>query len=235
MDLYEIADICVKMSAIGRTFVQAEKFRTDLPSEPCVEINVTEAEMNSLAKRFPDLKDNDIWYLLSGSDFYRKLIDYNGFLLHSSAVCVGGNAYLFSGQSGIGKSTHTSLWQQLFGEKCFILNDDKPAIRFVDDNIFAYGTPWSGKHDISVNTRAPVKALCFIGRGETNKIFRLSESHAAFSILSQSSIIRSNEQCDKLISLIEEFVKKVPVYKLECIPDESAARLSYETMSGEKL
>ena len=41
-----------------------------------------------------------------------------GFYLHSSAVELDGRAYLFSGKSGVGKSTHTRLWQQIFGDGC---------------------------------------------------------------------------------------------------------------------
>lgn len=235
MDIYKIADMCVKMSAKGRTYVQAEKYRTDTMFQPCITINVSDDDVRESCKRMPSLNEDSMWYIKSGSQFYSALLDYDGFLLHSSAVCVGGNVYLFSGQSGIGKSTHTAFWKQLFGDDCFILNDDKPAIRFIDNGIFAYGTPWSGKHDISVNTRMPVKGLCFISRGETNKIYRLPNSLAAFNIMSQGLSIKSDEQCDKTINLVERFIETVPVYKLECIADISAAKLSYETMSGEQL
>ena len=75
-------------------------------------------------------------------------------LLHSSAVVVDGYAYLFSADSGTGKSTHTGLWKQHFGDRAYIINDDKPAIRKVDGEWYVFGTPWSGKTDTSVNPRA---------------------------------------------------------------------------------
>ena len=55
-------------------------------------------------------------YMNSGSQFYRELLKFSGFMLHSSAIEYEGRAYLFSGPSGRGKSTHTRLWQSLFGE-----------------------------------------------------------------------------------------------------------------------
>lgn len=235
MAIYKIADVCVEMSPVGKTLIQAEKYLTTTENLPHIKIDVSNEDMKRLAKRLPHAFEDELWYLLSGASFYAKLLDFDGFLLHSSAVCVNNNAYLFSGQSGIGKSTHTSLWKQLFGDDCFVLNDDKPAVRFVDGGVYAYGTPWSGKHDISINTRVPVKAICFINRGKENKITRLPDSLAAFNLISQGSSILSETQCDKMLELIERLIEKVPVYKLECTPDIGAAKLSYQTMSGDTL
>lgn len=50
---------------------------------------------------------------------------YNGLMLHASAAALGGRAYLFPGPCGRGKSTHTHLWQQTFGEAVQVFNDDK--------------------------------------------------------------------------------------------------------------
>lgn len=235
MATYKIADVSVEMSPIGKTLIQAEKYRTATADTHNIKINVSNEDMVKLAARLPTVSEEELWYLLSGASFYAKLLDFDGFLLHSSAVCVNGYAYLFSGQSGVGKSTHTSFWKQMFGDDCFVLNDDKPAVRFTDGGIYAYGTPWSGKHDISVNTRVPVKAVCFINRGDTNEITRLPSKLAAFNLISQGSSILSETQCDKMLELIERFIDAVPIYKLECLPDISAAKLSYQTMSGESL
>ena len=49
-------------------------------------------------------------------------------MLHSSAVVADGKAYLFTADSGTGKSTHTQLWPRMFGDRAYILNDDKPAL-----------------------------------------------------------------------------------------------------------
>ena len=46
-------------------------------------------------------------------------------------------AYVFSADSGTGKSTHTQLWLEHFGDRAYILNDDKPAIRLIDGKVYA--------------------------------------------------------------------------------------------------
>ena len=61
-----------------------------------------------------------IEYIYTGTIFNRLLINHHGCMLHSSAVVVDGYAYLFSADSGTGKSTHTGLWIEHFKEKAFI-------------------------------------------------------------------------------------------------------------------
>ena len=65
--------------------------------------------------------------------FYRKFCEqavYHDILLfHCSAVSVDGQAYLFTAPSGTGKSTHTALWREVFGERAVMVNDDKPLLR----------------------------------------------------------------------------------------------------------
>ncbi len=90
--------------------------------------------------------------------------------LHSSAVVVDGYAYLFSADSGTGKSTHTGLWLEHFKEKAFIINDDKPVLRLENGQWFVYGTPWSGKTDLNINVKAKLGAIVFLERAKENHI-----------------------------------------------------------------
>ena len=51
-------------------------------------------------------------YIFVGLEFYRKLLLQGGMMIHASAVEVDGRVYLFSADSGTGKSTHTKQWQK---------------------------------------------------------------------------------------------------------------------------
>jgi len=172
-----------------------------------------------------------IAYMESAAQFYTQLLRYEGFYLHSSAVILDNRAYLFSGHSGAGKSTHTRLWQQCYGEDARIINDDKPAIRFVDGRWIAYGTPWCGKDGINENANAPVGGVCFLKKSDHNVIRRMSSQEAIQNILAQT-IHRFNklENLDLLLRLLDRFVTEIPIYELENRPEPEAARLSYETM-----
>ncbi|MBO5111539.1 MAG: hypothetical protein J6D21_12600 [Clostridia bacterium] len=167
----------------------------------------------------------------SGSQFYFKLMDFNGMMLHASAVELDGRAYLFSGPSGMGKSTHTRLWQSTFGENAKVFNDDKPALRLLDGRWFAYGTPWCGKDGININMKVPLAGICFLRRGKTNEIRRLPPQEAAARILGQTPWrFKKVENLDKLLNLVNQLIRDIPVYELYNLPEPEAAQLSYETM-----
>ena len=168
---YRIADLVVAMDSFGRTVEQAEPYRIEADENIVPEIEI-KSSYESLKKTAPYLSDEDCEYLTSGGSFYRQLVRHGGMLIHSSAVLMDGRAYLFTAPCGTGKSTHTKLWLKAFGKRAMILNDDKPAIRLVDGKWYAYGTPWSGKYDININTRAELAGICVLGRGEVNKIER---------------------------------------------------------------
>ena len=170
-------------------------------------------------------------YMESAAQFYGRLVDYNGFYLHSSAVVWNGKAYLFSGDSGMGKSTHTRLWQSTFGPGARVINDDKPALRLIDGVWYAYGTPWCGKDGININEKAPVVGVCFLKQAPHNAIRRLSSQEALENVLKQT-IWKFDDpaRLSAVLGHLDRFLKTIPVYELENLPVPDAVRLSYETM-----
>lgn len=236
MNTYSIAGLLVNMSPFGKTEKQAEKYLTDFTDNPDIIIEVSEKMVQKYMQLVDINSEDEAYYLASGFAFYRKLLNFGGFMLHSSAICIDEKVYLFSGQSGIGKSTHTGLLKQLLGDRCFVVNDDKPAIRIMENNeVYAFGTPWSGKYDISRNEGYPVLGLCFLGRAESNSITPLDSKNAAIHIMNQCTKNFTESQWDKILGYIDLFVKKVPVYKLLCNKDPAAARLSFKTLTGEEI
>jgi hypothetical protein len=170
----------------------------------------------------------------SGFLFYARLLCFQGMMLHASAVVYDGRAYLFSGDSGVGKSTHTKLWQTVFGEdQAVIINDDKPALRFVDGCWYAYGTPWCGKDGINQNRKVPLGGICFLKQAPTNRIRRLASVEAVPLILSQTIYkIKNTEKLNCLLDTVDKLVRMIPVFELENLPNEEAALLCHRTMAA---
>ena len=184
-------------------------------------------------EKFPAQTPRDtVAYMESAFQFYLQLLNYDGFYIHSSAVVKDGKAYLFSGHSGVGKSTHVRLWLETFGGDTRIINDDKPALRCIDGVWYAYGTPWCGKDGININERVPVAGLCFLKQADHNSIRRLSPAEAVTKVLGQT-IFRFQETnfADALMKNIESFLSNVSIYELENLPNRDAALLSYKTMN----
>lgn len=170
-------------------------------------------------------------YFEAGNHFSYNLLKFGGIVLHASAIVYNEKAYLFSAPSGTGKSTHTRLWQQIFGEKAEIINDDKPALRCIDGIWYAYGTPWCGKDGINSNKKAPLAGICFLKQAEANRIRRLSNAEAVQKIIWQTMHgFKREESLDRMLASVDSLVRKIPVFELENRPEVEAAMLSYETM-----
>lgn len=166
---------------------------------------------------------------------YRKIADRllscDTLLFHGSVIAVDGEGYLFTAKSGTGKSTHTRLWREYFGERAVMVNDDKPLLRITDSGVTAYGTPWDGKHRLSTNTAVPLKGICILARDTTNHIEPV-EPHAVYPlIVQQTNRSLSADGMKQTLSLIDRMLNVVPVYRLGCNMDIEAARVAYEGMN----
>ncbi len=224
---YGIAGFGVRMAASGRTLRQAEPYRSDSVRVDFEVRGFAEA----LRAKAPYLSGEDAEYISSGSDFFRKIIPRGAMMLHACAVLADGEAYLFSGRSGVGKTTHAGLWEKYLGEeRVRVLNDDKPVLRFDSGSVTACGTPWCGSAGISINAAAPVRGICFLRQGSRNVIRPLSGAEAVHAILGQT--LRDVDAADMgyILDMTERLIAGVPLYELECLPDRAAARLSWETM-----
>lgn len=165
-------------------------------------------------------------YMESGYQFYGQLIAYGGFSFHASAVLLDGKVYLFSGNCGIGKSTHARIWCDTFPGAVNI-NDDKPALRCVDGIWYAYGTPWCGKEGIHRNLSGPVAGVCFMEQADHNAIFPMPPAQALQAVLQQTVYKFGHpEQLDTMLSLLDNFLTTVPIYRLENRPEPEAAMLA---------
>lgn len=169
-------------------------------------------------------------------EVFRILSEYvldkgEGIIFHCSAISVDDKAYLFAAPSGTGKSTHAHFWRELLGEKAVMINDDKPIIKYVDGEFYVYGTPWMGKHRLGTNSRAKVKAICRLERGNVDEIEKATVSEMIMTILNQTLRPESEEGVDSLLGIIEKLVSSVALYKLKCTPTIEAAKLSYSVMS----
>lgn len=224
-----IADLLVEVPEAGGMAPRCTDYLTSEYGEPDIVIDENRYRTNE----YPDFVSEEIVaYMESGSQFSSNLLKFEGMYLHSSAVELNGDAYLFSGPCGRGKSTHARLWQQTFGSAAQVFNDDKPALRRHNGVWYAYGTPWCGKDGINQNKKVPIAGICFLKQAQENKMRRLSPSEAMQKIMAQTMWrFKSVNYLDKVLDLVDKLVREIPVYELENRPEPEAARLSYETMN----
>jgi hypothetical protein len=169
---------------------------------------------------------------------YRKICDimprYDTLLFHGSVIAVDGAGYLFTAKSGTGKSTHTRLWRELFGDRAVMVNDDKPLLKITDDGVIAYGTPWNGKHRLSTNTSVPLRAVCLLTRSDENCIEEILPGEAYQMLLQQT--YRPADRCAMIqtMGLLDMLMKKTGFYRLGCNMEPQAALVAFEGMNTKK-
>ncbi|MDD2958472.1 MAG: hypothetical protein PHR92_08080 [Lachnospiraceae bacterium] len=161
-----------------------------------------------------------------------EMLAFDAFYLHAATIAVDGFAYAFTAKSGTGKSTHIKLWKQVFGDRAFVVNGDRPFLRRIDNTLYAGGSPWCGKEGWSTNVMVPLKALCFLERGTENKIQRVSDAEVAERIFRQLRLPKDTEKLEKLLAILDWIVKNIPCYRLQCNMELEAAETAYEGMNG---
>lgn len=157
---------------------------------------------------------------------------YNMLFIHGSAIRFNGKAYIFVAPSGTGKSTHSRLWKERFGEEVTIINDDKPFLAFRDHKVYLCGTPWRGKHNIGENIEAELAGICILSQGSTNCIRLVSGEDAVQDIIQQSNLNRYERNCLLALDLIDELLRTVPVYRLSCTPTLDAVDAALMMVKG---
>lgn len=162
-----------------------------------------------------------------------ELVNRDTILLHGSTVGVDGAAYLFTAPCGTGKSTHTRFWRDTFGDRAIMVNDDKAFIKITPDGVYAYGSPWSGKHGLDSNVCLPLKGICFLKRGAQNHI-RRAHSDVYFGELCHQTLMPENAAGHKIVSdLVFALSQRVALWEMDCTKDASAALVSFRAMSSD--
>ena len=150
-------------------------------------------------------------------------------LFHAACICYKGRGYLFLGKSGTGKSTHARLWLKYI-EGTELFNDDNPVVRLFEKDgkkvAIAYGSPWSGKTPCYKNVKFEMGAFVLLSQAPFNKISPLKGVSAYAAILPSISGMRwDREIADGLHQTQNGLASNVPMWYLECLPDEDAAKL----------
>ncbi|MGN1114403.1 MAG: hypothetical protein ACI4RC_04710 [Oscillospiraceae bacterium] len=208
------------------------QYLADFSEKADITIPYDKAVYESLKERAPYCTYDSIEVMKTTQLFYMKLLHESyGFMLHSSSVVVDNKAYLFTADSGTGKSTHTRQWLKLFGDRAYILNDDKPAVIFKDGKVYACGTPWSGSSPLSQKATVPLQGICCLERSKENFIEPLDTHTAIFKIMKQTYRPSDREPMDTLLTMLDKVLTNVNVWRMGCNISLEAAQMAFDAMS----
>ena len=234
MAVYRLADLTVQVEGASEYTGRAmSRYQADAATagRPDIFVSVT-PEMVERERRLEGEKFSREYleYMAVYRAFCEKALFYDVLFFHSAAVALDGNAYLFTGPSGIGKSTHARMWREAFGKSVLMINDDKPLLRFRENGVYVYGTPWDGKHHLNTDIRLKVKGVCILEQASFNEIRKISFPEAHDRILSQAFHAEDWEYRQTVKQMINQLLNRIPVYRLRCTPSTQAACLARQMM-----
>lgn len=152
-------------------------------------------------------------------------------LLHGSFVEHNGEAVVFTGYSGIGKTTQAELWNKYLGAD--IVNGDKVLIKADGNGVTAYGLPWKGSSPYCRNKKAPIRGIVVLRQAPENSIRRLDASEFMEYFMPHIFLPHWDASCmTAALETIDALLRETPLWLLECRPDEEAVKLTKKTVFG---
>lgn len=151
--------------------------------------------------------------------------------IHASVIEKEGMALVFMGKSGTGKSTHSKNWLK-FVPHCSLLNDDEPIVRVLPNGqVRVYGAPWSGSTPCYRNASAEIAAFVRLYQSSENKLTPLKGVQAFASLFQSVAVLRSdNDNRDLIMTIVNDILEQVPIYRLDNRPDREAVSLTQSLM-----
>jgi len=149
-----------------------------------------------------------------------------GTILHACGVVFGGappRGWLFVGKSGAGKSTLSRLWREAGGAE--VLSDDRVILRPEGEGFRLYGTPWHGDARVSSALTAPLERIFLLAHGAENRITPAGPEEALETLLLNCfAPFYDRAGMEWTVDFLHLLLRRVPVARLEFVPDESAIR-----------
>ena len=160
------------------------------------------------------------------------------FAIHSASIFYRDQVWLFSGHSGMGKSTHTNLWKEQFGTK--IINGDLNLIGWSNGeqtNIgqsvdkpgskghpIVYGMPWCGTSGIASTKSYPLGGIVLLGRSDNDHFESLQNDQKIVRVMQRMiSPVWTEDMLEANLKCAAKLAKEVPIYYLLCTKEPSAA------------
>lgn len=151
-------------------------------------------------------------------------------VLHSAYIVTrAGGAILFSGPSGVGKSTQAALWERCAGAR--VVNGDRALVDVGKKT--ANGIFYSGTSGISENVTAPILAIVLLGQSSENRLFIPSPRAAFAGVLSQCAYYEWDaSSAEQMTECVARLVSDVPILRMDCLPDATAVEALRGKLGG---
>ncbi len=148
------------------------------------------------------------------------------FALHSASLLYLDKAWLFSGPSGMGKSTHTALWKKLFDTP--FLNGDLNLMGREGERLMVYGIPWCGTSEIFTTEKKELGGIVLLEKAPSEELVFLTKEQKALRVMQRMiSPPWTAELMIKNLNFAAAIAEEKPVYFLRCTKNDAAAEFMW--------
>lgn len=145
-----------------------------------------------------------------------KMLPYGRCFFHGTVLKWHGLAWIFTGPSGIGKTTQYRLWHDSLGDEASLLCGDRSVIQLCPDgSLLVHATPWNGKEGFRVKPDcAPLGGMICLVQGTENDISLMTGGDVVSCLFRQFMFVPSTrEKVYQVAEILDAAMKKVPVWK----------------------
>lgn len=162
----------------------------------------------------------------------RALLKHGKCLFHGVAFLWRGRAWIITAPSGTGKTTQLRMWQKLFGDEIELINGDKPVMECREDgSVWMYPSPWNGKENLSGSKSGKLAGIIYLEQADHNEFGRMDLRSSIFPIYRQFLYYGDYEKEIREVGhMLDVVLRKIPVWKLSNLGDESSAELTHNTL-----
>jgi hypothetical protein len=144
---------------------------------------------------------------------YYLSTEHQALLIHASGVFDGTHGRLFSGFSGVGKSTMAGLWQASGAE---VINDDRLMLRKLDGHWWMYNTPM---YYSDVPKKAPLDFIYLPYHHPTNLYERGTGIQTSMRFMAHCiQHGYSEKQVQWHLDQVMDITKNIPITRLGVVP-----------------
>src|SRR5690554_5784369 len=174
-------------------------------------------------------------YIYMGMLFLEISFLHDYLPLHGAAITINDCAVIFSAPSGTGKSTHARLWHERYLDDVKYINDDKPLLKVIDNELIVFGSPFSGEDKKNNNTNKPLKGIVFLEQSKNNEISLIDNNLIVPLIIKNILRPEKEEFWDKVLNIINFIANNIPIYKLKADISYNAVETVYNKLfKGDK-
>lgn len=160
----------------------------------------------------------------------KRMLARNALVFHCAYILEKGQAILFSGPSGMGKSTQASLWEKYRGVQT--INGDRALLRQIDGQWYACGWPVCGSSGICQNQQYPIRAIVMLSQAKENAAQRLSPSEAFLQVYPQITANRWDTACSaRTLDLVTQLAEMQPIFHLACDISQQAVAVLEQALN----